>query len=161
MLNSSPKTPCIGLCSTVFGDSVCRGCMRFIHEVIDWNRYDATHKTIIWQRLDEHLRLILPQYVRIYDPRQIIETLQQQHIVYDANNLWRGIYQLLRVADKGMKKGIINLEQIGFSVKNHYRLVDIQEKLYELAFAYYEKDFLRATKQESDLNRSLIKIPVN
>ena len=140
MLNSSPKTPCIGLCSTVFGDSVCRGCMRFIHEVIDWNRYDATHKAIIWQRLDEHLRLILPQYVRIYDPRQIIETLQQQHIVYDANNLWRGIYQLLRVADKG----IISTEKVGFSLKEGCQWTDIQEKLYELAYVYYEKDFLRA-----------------
>ena len=32
MPNSRPKTPCIGLCSTVFGDSVCRGCLRFVHE---------------------------------------------------------------------------------------------------------------------------------
>jgi predicted Fe-S protein YdhL (DUF1289 family) len=154
MLNSLPKTPCIGLCSTVFGDSVCRGCMRFIHEVIDWNRYSTEQKTIIWQRLDEHLRLILPQYVRIYDPRKIIATLQQQHIVYDPDNLWRGIYELLRAYEKG----IISLEQVGFSVNSQYRLIDIQEKLYELAFAYYEKDFLRATKQESDLSRSLISL---
>ena len=98
------------------------------------------------------MRLILPQYVRIYDPRKIIAALQQQHIVYDPDNLWRGIYELLRAYEKG----IINLEQIGFSVKSQYRLIDIQEKLYELAFAYYEKDFLRATKQESDLSRSLI-----
>ncbi len=32
-------TPCAGRCSTVFGDSVCRGCRRFNHEVIQWNTY--------------------------------------------------------------------------------------------------------------------------
>lgn len=142
MLNLLPKTPCIGHCSTVFGDSVCRGCMRFIHEVIDWNRYNSEQKTIILQRLDEHLRIILPHYVKIYDPRKIIAALQQQHIAHDSNNLWRGIYELLRAYEKG----IINLEHVGFSINSHYRLLDIQEKLHELAFAYYEKDFLRATK---------------
>ncbi|MBK8327782.1 MAG: DUF1289 domain-containing protein [Moraxellaceae bacterium] len=64
MLNSLPKTPCIGLCSTVFGDSVCRGCMRFIHEVIDWNRYSTEQKTIIFRaRLRMSICAILLQYV--------------------------------------------------------------------------------------------------
>lgn len=152
MLNLLPKTPCVGLCSTVFGDTVCRGCMRFIHEVIDWNRYNDEQKTIIWQRLEAHLRLILPQYVRIYDPRLIIATLQQQHMAYDPQNLWRGIYQLLRAYDKGF----VRLENIGFSLNKNYRWSEIQEKLYELAFVYYEKDFIRATKQESDIRRPLI-----
>jgi uncharacterized protein len=97
MPDSRPKTPCVGLCSTVFGDSVCRGCMRFVHEVIDWNKYNAAQKQIIWQRLDEHLRVILPQFVKIYDPRKIVAHLQQQHIIYDDKNLWRGIYSLLRL----------------------------------------------------------------
>ncbi|MEC7008614.1 MAG: DUF1289 domain-containing protein, partial [Pseudomonadota bacterium] len=37
-MNLKPiKTPCIGVCSTGIGDSVCRGCKRFSHEVIHWN----------------------------------------------------------------------------------------------------------------------------
>ncbi|MCA4075779.1 DUF1289 domain-containing protein, partial [Pseudomonas kurunegalensis] len=36
MSNKSIKTPCVGLCSTVYGDTVCRGCKRFHHEVINW-----------------------------------------------------------------------------------------------------------------------------
>lgn len=39
MSNQTIKTPCIGLCSTVYGDLVCRGCKRFHHEVIQWNGY--------------------------------------------------------------------------------------------------------------------------
>ncbi|WP_317135104.1 DUF1289 domain-containing protein [Piscirickettsia litoralis] len=37
-------TPCVGLCSTVYGDDVCRGCKRFYHEIIDWNQYDINQK---------------------------------------------------------------------------------------------------------------------
>lgn len=39
MPNQTIKTPCVGLCSTVYGDLVCRGCKRFHHEVIHWNGY--------------------------------------------------------------------------------------------------------------------------
>ena len=44
MLHSPVKTPCIGVCSTGIGDSVCRGCKRFSHEVIDWNSYSQEQK---------------------------------------------------------------------------------------------------------------------
>lgn len=139
MPDSRPKTPCIGLCSTVFGDTVCRGCMRFVHEVIDWNKYNSAQQQIIWQRLDEHLRVILPQFVKIYDPHKIVAHLTQQHIVYDKKNLWRGIYSLLRLHDKGF----IVLNDIGFTVKEEYQWALIQQQLYQLASAYYEKDFAR------------------
>ncbi|MEO1955257.1 MAG: DUF1289 domain-containing protein, partial [Gammaproteobacteria bacterium] len=39
-MTRSVKTPCIGVCSTVFGDEVCRGCKRFQNEVIEWNSYN-------------------------------------------------------------------------------------------------------------------------
>ncbi|HNE91355.1 MAG TPA: DUF1289 domain-containing protein [Agitococcus sp.] len=139
MPNSRPKTPCVGLCSTVFGDTVCRGCMRFVHEVIDWNKYNPEQKQIIWQRLDEHLRVILPQFVKIYDPRKIVARLQQQRIIYDEKNLWRGIYSLLRLHDKGF----IVLEDVGFMVKEDYQWSLVQQQLYQLASAYYQKDFAR------------------
>ena len=139
MPNSRPKTPCVGLCSTVFGDTVCRGCMRFVHEVIDWNKYNPEQKQIIWQRLDEHLRIILPQFVKIYDPRKIVTHLQQQHIIYDEKNLWRGIYSLLRLHDKGF----IILDNLGFSIKEDYQWAVVQQQLYQLASAYYQKDFTR------------------
>ncbi|MFO1373074.1 MAG: DUF1289 domain-containing protein [Agitococcus sp.] len=139
MPDSRPKTPCVGLCSTVFGDTVCRGCMRFVHEVIDWNKYNPEQKQIIWQRLDEHLRVILPQFVKIYDPRKIVARLQQQRIIYDEKNLWRGIYSLLRLHEKGF----IVLADLGFQVKPDYQWSLVQQQLYQLASAYYQKDFAR------------------
>ena len=50
---ASPKgSPCIGVCSTTYGDIVCRGCYRFAHEVTDWNAYDGAQRLVVQQRLD-------------------------------------------------------------------------------------------------------------
>ena len=38
------RTPCVGICSTTYGDDVCRGCKRFIHEVINWNSFKPEEK---------------------------------------------------------------------------------------------------------------------
>ena len=46
-------SPCIGVCSTTYGDLVCRGCNRFAHEVVEWNGYAGDQRDVIWRRLDE------------------------------------------------------------------------------------------------------------
>ena len=33
------STPCLGICSTTFGDEVCKGCKRFAHEIVGWTKY--------------------------------------------------------------------------------------------------------------------------
>jgi uncharacterized protein len=47
------RTPCIGTCSTTYGDLVCRGCKRFAHEIVQWNGYDTDQRGAVWQRLLE------------------------------------------------------------------------------------------------------------
>ena len=44
-------TPCIGRCSTTYGDDVCRGCKRYWYEVVNWNRMTKEQKLIIKERL--------------------------------------------------------------------------------------------------------------
>ena len=46
-------SPCIGVCSTTYGDLVCRGCNRFAHEVVQWNAYDEDQRAAVWGRLEE------------------------------------------------------------------------------------------------------------
>lgn len=45
-------SPCIGVCSTTYGDLICRGCYRFAHEVTDWNGYDGVQRLAVQGRLD-------------------------------------------------------------------------------------------------------------
>ncbi len=45
------RTPCVGICSTTYGDLVCRGCRRFAHEIRDWNAFTPEQRQRVWQRL--------------------------------------------------------------------------------------------------------------
>lgn len=45
-------SPCIGVCSTTYGDLICRGCYRFAHEVTGWNGYDGAQRLAVQDRLD-------------------------------------------------------------------------------------------------------------
>ena len=57
------RTPCVGICSTTYGDLVCRGCKRFAHEIVQWNGYDELQQDAVRDRLqrvrDEVLSLLL------------------------------------------------------------------------------------------------------
>jgi len=75
MSESIPSTPCVGRCSTVFGDLVCRGCKRFLHEVVDWNRYPDAQKRAVWQRLDGLLEQVMRSHVEVFSPPLLAQAL--------------------------------------------------------------------------------------
>jgi predicted Fe-S protein YdhL (DUF1289 family) len=45
-------SPCIGYCSTTFGDEVCLGCGRSAQEVIAWIFMGDEEKRTIWARIE-------------------------------------------------------------------------------------------------------------
>lgn len=47
------RTPCVGICSTTYGDLVCRGCKRYAHEIVQWNGFDEEQRSAVWRRLIE------------------------------------------------------------------------------------------------------------
>lgn len=74
------RTPCIGVCSTVFGDTVCRGCKRFMHEVVHWNAYSDAEKAVVWRRLDGLLRLVVNNYIQVDDASRLQAGLEYQNL---------------------------------------------------------------------------------
>jgi uncharacterized protein len=60
-------TPCVGICSTTYGDLVCRGCKRFSHEIVQWNGYTVDQRDMIWHRLFELRRQAVGVAVRVVD----------------------------------------------------------------------------------------------
>ena len=61
------RTPCVGVCSTTYGDLVCRGCKRFAHEIVAWNGYHQTQREAVWQRLRRLFVESVRAHVRIAD----------------------------------------------------------------------------------------------
>lgn len=90
-------TPCVGLCSTTYGDSVCRGCKRFAHEIIDWNRYDETQKAAVIARLSQLIGEVVSRYVMVSNANTLREALHSSGLRYraDASPQWWA-YDLMR-----------------------------------------------------------------
>lgn len=74
------KTPCVGLCSTVYGDLVCRGCKRFHHEVINWNAYGEDEKRAVWRRLESLLVQVMQGKVEVFDADRLRQQLEQRQV---------------------------------------------------------------------------------
>lgn len=142
------KTPCIGLCSTVYGDWVCRGCKRFHLEVIDWNTYSFSEKKAVWQRLEQLLTQVVLGRFHIQDALLLQHQLRQRAISFDVDHsagVW--LYQLLL---KGARL-IQNLEAYGVQVRPEYQgysLLELRDQIdqnfYSLSYAYYERHMLPA-----------------
>ena len=94
-------TPCAGRCSTVFGDSVCRGCRRFNHEVIQWNTYSSEQHTAVWRRLDAQLDQILVPMLPHADLRHVEGFVLSKRVRLrdDASN-GRKLYHALKICEK-------------------------------------------------------------
>jgi len=47
----TPDCPCIGHCSTVLGDDVCRGCRRTLDEVTRWPQLSEEERRAVNRRI--------------------------------------------------------------------------------------------------------------
>lgn len=150
MIAPKVPTPCAGICSTTFGDTVCRGCRRYLHEVIDWNRYSDEQKALVWQRLDSLPARILPRYFRIENPTLLARQLADHRIPHrPMSGSWVQLQALLKSAARQSMDlrmfGVVRLDPRSIDL---VKLRDeINESLYTLAQASYDKDFVRAIRR--------------
>ncbi len=89
------RTPCVGICSTTYGDLVCRGCKRFAHEIVQWNGYDVAQQEQVWRRLFETRDAAVLHHLQIADA----DAYQQALAHYDIdqrNSAAEQRYELLR-----------------------------------------------------------------
>ena len=138
------KTPCVGVCSTVFGDEVCRGCKRFQHEVIEWNGYTDFEKEIVWNRLESLKVLIMKSKIFIEDEillKTKLDTLKISY--YDKVDPYCWIFDLIKQASQS----ITDLSEFGLRPlsKSTQDLVElkrlIEEELFVLSEAHYQRYF--------------------
>ena len=143
MLNPPVKTPCIGVCSTGIGDSVCRGCKRFSHEVIDWNAYSIEQKRAVDSRLADFLSQCVSNKLAVTDRTLLqwqLDVQQVRHVAHHDEYCW--VFSLLK-AGAGQ---IEDCADYGFQVNLPFRdlsLVELRElidqEFYVLSEAHYER----------------------
>jgi predicted Fe-S protein YdhL (DUF1289 family) len=123
-------TPCIGVCSTIYGDMVCRGCKRFYDEIIDWNSYSDEEKLTVLSRLNQLYETTLSQFLIVVDATLLQRRCQRFNVKIRAEftpYFWA--YQLLREGAEKIqdicKYGIM-LKQRHTDLKALYRQIDDQ-----------------------------------
>lgn len=138
------KTPCIGVCSTVFGDQVCRGCKRFQHEVIQWNGYSDREKEKVWNRLESLKVLIVKSKISIKDEALLKSKLDLYKIsYYEKVDPYCWVFDLIKQASKS----VTDIQEFGlqFVLNKPISLVDlkqlIEEELFSLSEAHYQRYF--------------------
>jgi predicted Fe-S protein YdhL (DUF1289 family) len=135
------KTPCVGLCSTVYGDLVCRGCKRFSHEIIDWNRYQPVEKTAVWSRLEHLLTQLTSARVEVVSAVQLRGAMADRQMAsVEGLPLPFQIVRLLSRADAP------TLPECGLRPRAEYAHMstkqlreDIDQTFFALSEAYYQR----------------------
>jgi len=144
------STPCIGVCSTVFGDTACRGRKRFAHEVVNWNAYTDAEKAIVWQRLDSLLKLVVGNYFVVTDAARLRAAMEYQNLRFQAELSPEGwVPDLLKAA--GSQR--LEYDQFGLAplfdpaAHSARALYDtISAELYALSRAHHERSFVQAER---------------
>ena len=134
-------TPCVGRCSTVYGDLICRGCKRFHHEVIDWNGYADEQKTAVWLRLETLLVQVMRSKLDVFDAPRLREQLERRQIRFNAEQspyCWA--YQLLARGARLIKRldayGLVLLPEF-----RHWALTDLRDAIDSEFFALSEAHY--------------------
>lgn len=138
------KSPCIGACSTTFGDRVCRGCKRFYFEVDRWNRFTSAERYSVWRRLSELRTVVLKDVIVLEEPDRIQRAAKAVGLVQDAEGVLGLAYQLLRHA--ASTSGCI--DGLGFRFVGA-KLFDepselvrfVENRFLNLSMAHYERYF--------------------
>ena len=142
MQKNRSTTPCLGICSTTYGDDVCKGCKRFVHEVINWNKYSSSEKEVVNSRLEEFKVLILKERFLIEDPDVFKLKLNENAINFNnALDPLTWVFDLLRAAGSQH----LDLSQFGIKVLAEYdpgKIKDeINDELLNLSEAHHQRYF--------------------
>ena len=136
------STPCLGICSTTFGDEVCKGCKRFSHEIVNWTKYSLEEREIINDRLEKFKIKILQDRFKVYDSDLLANRLDEKAINFNHSLdpiTW--IFDLFRAA--GSQE--FDLKSYGIESLNHFNPKtikdEINDELLKLSEAHHERYF--------------------
>ncbi len=136
------STPCLGICTTTFGDEVCKGCKRFSHEIVSWTKYSIEEREIVNDRLEKFKVQILKDRFEVFDDKLLSKNLDQMGINFNHSlNPLTWIYDLFRAAGSQT----FDLENFGIKSLKNFDAVKVRDEinceLLELSEVHHERYF--------------------
>ena len=149
MQKNRSSTPCIGICSTTFGDDVCKGCKRFSHEITDWGKFSADERAVVNSRLEQFKVTILEEKFIISDSNLFESKMNEFSINFNSSlNPATWVFDLLRASsNEDLDLSDFGIEILPkFSNLSLLELRDlINQEMLQLSEAHYYKFFNRTT----------------
>ena len=149
MQKNRSSTPCIGICSTTFGDDVCKGCKRFSHEITNWGKFSTDERAVVNSRLEQFKITILEEKFIISDNNLFESKMNEFSINFNSSLdpvTW--VFDLLRASsNEDLDLSDFGIEILPkFSNLSLLELRDlINQEMLQLSEAHYYKFFNRTT----------------
>ena len=121
---------------------MCKGCKRFVHEVINWNKYAIPEKELVNSRLESFKLTVLKDRFSVSNAELLATRLNDQGINFnDSLDPITWIFDLLRAA--GSQD--LDLNQFGIVCHSNAELSELKDQIYaeflDLSEAHYERYF--------------------
>ena len=141
------RTPCIGVCSTTYGDLVCRGCKRFAHEIVGWNGFSEIQHKEIWERLTQLREGAIRQTIKVTN----LNLLRKEAVdldIADVNKIseWDIAYQVLvESSERAISVTDLGIESLSKKTLNSGSAIElvrqIDHEFLRRSRAIYERNY--------------------
>lgn len=136
------RTPCVGICSTTYGDLVCRGCKRFAHEIVMWNSFADAQRETVWQRLHGLREGAVSSFLSVDDQALLERTAERLRVPGCASLSPANLaYEVLRrLARRVASPGDVGIRAHG--QQDAVALLEaIEQEFYARSLAQYEHSY--------------------
>lgn len=138
----SRRTPCVGICSTTYGDLVCRGCRRFAHEIVDWNAYSDAQRVRVWERLIALRDAATATLLEIVDEDALATAVAELRLPNDTTPLSCAFELLRRRARTLQTLDAVGLRAVQAALTAPVAIRDaIDAEFHRRSVAAYERNF--------------------
>ena len=142
-IKQKTRSPCVGICSTTYGDLVCRGCRRFAHEIVGWNGYTEEQKISILERLKQIKKEVVSQHLHIANHPRFEELCDE--VGFESVDLDEKKYAVLAyliTKSEGLNFSGLEVKGLCEGSLGVSKLMSILEsEMYLRAQAHYERNF--------------------
>lgn len=136
------RTPCVGICSTTYGDLVCRGCKRFSHEIVQWNGFADDQQRLVWQRLYELREGAVLSCLVIQDRGLLLGKAEQFKVPeLESLSITNVAYEVLRRARSERQLSVLGLSPLHGDVTASDLYQRVEKEFFLRSVARYEHDF--------------------
>ena len=130
----------MGICSTTYGDLVCRGCKRFAHEIVQWNGYEAQQQQQIWSRLQSLRDEVVEHTLSVIDTSAYDKQIEAPHLQnFTAVEQRYELVRHLAIQNAPLSAGGLQASTATDDALTALQAID--SEIYRRSLAHYERNY--------------------